>query len=111
MGILTTHARIDTMTHQAAPPMTYVERFAVDDAELSALHARAFGGPESSTPWAVRLGRHSVTWVGAYDADRLVGFVHAVTDGGAAPPSSRTRRQLSGREAASGCTWTSSRLS
>ena len=71
------------MTHQAAPPMTYVERFAVDDAELSALHARAFGGPESSTPWAVRLGRHSVTWVGAYDADRLVGFVHAVTDGGA----------------------------
>lgn len=65
------------------PPITYAERFTVDDAELSALHARAFGRPASPTPWASRLEQHSVTWVGAYDRARLVGFVHAVTDGGA----------------------------
>ncbi|GAA3001462.1 GNAT family N-acetyltransferase [Kitasatospora albolonga] len=59
-------------------------RFGVDDRELSELHARAFGadaGP-GVTPWASRLERHSLTWVGAFEADRLVGFVHAVWDGG-----------------------------
>ena len=63
-------------------------RFPVDDAELSALHHRAFsqerGGPDpAQRPWAARLERHSLTWVGAFSGDRLVGFAHAVWDGGA----------------------------
>jgi ribosomal protein S18 acetylase RimI-like enzyme len=63
-------------------------RFPVDDAALSALHHRAFhpGRPDAdvpTVPWASRLERHSLTWVGAFSADQLVGFVHAVWDGGA----------------------------
>jgi GNAT superfamily N-acetyltransferase len=62
-------------------------RFPIDDAELSALHHRAFspGQPETDAairPWADRLERHSLTWVGAFNAGRLVGFVHVVWDGG-----------------------------
>lgn len=61
-------------------------RFAVDDADLSALHRRAFGSddPEHSPaqPWSSRLERHSLTWVGAFESGALVGFVHAVWDGG-----------------------------
>ena len=62
-------------------------RFPIDDAELSALHHRAFSPdqPEpgaATRPWADRLERHSLTWVGAFSAGRLVGFVHAVWDGG-----------------------------
>src|ERR1700679_3809011 len=62
-------------------------RFPVDDAELSTLHYQAFspGQPETDAairPWAHRLERHSLTWVGAFNAGRLVGFVHAVWDGG-----------------------------
>jgi ribosomal protein S18 acetylase RimI-like enzyme len=62
-------------------------RFPVDDAELSALHHRAFhpDSPDADAdvrPWASRLERHSVSWVGAFSAGRLVGFVHAVWDGG-----------------------------
>lgn len=62
-------------------------RFPVQDAELSALHAWAFTGspPRSDlrvAPWRARLDRHSVTWVGAFDGDVLIGFVHACWDGG-----------------------------
>jgi len=59
-------------------------RFPVDDRVLSSLHARAFGGvAEQVVPWARRLERHAVTWVGAFDGDELRGFVHACWDGGA----------------------------
>jgi GNAT superfamily N-acetyltransferase len=59
-------------------------RFAVDDDVLSDLHARAFGGPRAATqPWAERLERHSLTWVGVFAGPALVGFVHACWDGGA----------------------------
>ena len=56
-------------------------KFPVDDAELSALHHRAFNPdrPEPDAairPWADRLERHSLTWVGAFSAGRLIGFVH-----------------------------------
>ncbi|WP_217999360.1 GNAT family N-acetyltransferase [Nocardia exalbida] len=34
------------------------------------------------SPWKARLERHSRSWVGAFVGDRLVGFVHAVWDGG-----------------------------
>jgi len=61
-----------------------VVRFGVDDAALSRLHAQAFGsGDAEVVPWASRLSRHSLTWVGAFEGDRLVGFVHACWDGGA----------------------------
>ena len=33
-------------------------------------------------PWTQRLHRHSLTWVGAFDADTLIGFVHPCWDGG-----------------------------
>jgi len=58
-------------------------RFAVDDAELSALHARAFGSdPARVQPWARRLADHALTWIGAFDEGRLVGFVQVAWDGG-----------------------------
>jgi GNAT superfamily N-acetyltransferase len=54
----------------------------VDDAELSALHAAAFGGTPHLQPWAARLARHSLTWVGAYDGGRMIGFANVAWDGG-----------------------------
>jgi GNAT superfamily N-acetyltransferase len=60
-----------------------VSRFAVDDGELSRLHARAFGGdPALVEPWARRLERHALTWVGAVEAGRLAGFVEVAWNGG-----------------------------
>ncbi len=65
-------------------PISYVSGFAVDDAELSALHARAFGGdPARVEPWARRLERHALTWIGAFDTTALVGFLQVCWDGGA----------------------------
>jgi GNAT superfamily N-acetyltransferase len=59
-------------------------RFAVDDEVLSDLHGRAFGTRRPVTqPWTERLERHSLSWVGAFDGETLVGFVHACWDGGA----------------------------
>lgn len=57
-------------------------RFAVDDEVLSRLHDSAFGSAGHVLPWSNRLARFSVSWVGAFDGGRLVGFVHAVWDGG-----------------------------
>jgi ribosomal protein S18 acetylase RimI-like enzyme len=58
-------------------------RFAVDDGELSRLHAHAFEGPVQVQPWAARLDRHALTWVGAFSNDQLIGFVQVRWDGGA----------------------------
>lgn len=57
-------------------------RFRVDDEELSRLHADAFGHDYTLVPWAERLQRHSRSWAGEFREGRLVGFVHAVWDGG-----------------------------
>jgi ribosomal protein S18 acetylase RimI-like enzyme len=62
-------------------------RFPVDDGTLSELHHRAFSPGSAGTdvvprPWASRLERHSLTWIGAFSSGQLVGFVHAVWDGG-----------------------------
>lgn len=58
-------------------------RFPVDDAALTNLHARAFGHtPGLAEPWAERLERYSIAWVGAFDGADLIGFVHACGDGG-----------------------------
>lgn len=71
------------MTPAVSDPMRLVVRFTVDDDALSDLHARAFGSPgHGPQPWSVRLERHSLTWVGAFRGDALVGFVHACWDGG-----------------------------
>jgi predicted N-acetyltransferase YhbS len=65
-------------------PIELRSRFPVDDAEVSALHARAFGGdPAEVVPWAARLDRYALTWIGAFDEGRLVGFVQVCWDGGA----------------------------
>ncbi len=61
-------------------------RFPVDNGALSALHVKAFGNPVTdrlqSQPWATRLERHSLSWVGAFHGKALIGFVHACWDGG-----------------------------
>jgi len=58
-------------------------RFAVNDRVLSYLHSRAFGyAMTAPQPWEQRLQRHSLTWVGAFDRESLIGFVHACWDGG-----------------------------
>ncbi|MGH8877795.1 MAG: GNAT family N-acetyltransferase [Stackebrandtia sp.] len=63
--------------------VTYHRRGTVDDAELSLLHARAFGAESEPVPWSRRLERHSLTWITAIESGALVGFVNIVTDGGA----------------------------
>jgi GNAT superfamily N-acetyltransferase len=58
-------------------------RFEVDDEALSELHRRAFGlAGRVDRPWAERLSRYSLTWVGAFDRESLVGFVNVCGDGG-----------------------------
>jgi GNAT superfamily N-acetyltransferase len=58
-------------------------RFEVDDRELSELHTRAFGGGSADIqPWAARLARHALSWIGAFEDDRIVGFVQVAWDGG-----------------------------
>jgi GNAT superfamily N-acetyltransferase len=60
---------------------TYRERCAVDDVALSQLHAAAFGETPRLVAWGERLARHSLTWFGAFDGERLVGFVNVAWDG------------------------------
>ena len=52
------------------------------DPELDTLHADAFGGPITATPWRERLAAHSLSWVTARLDGRLVGFVNVIGDGG-----------------------------
>lgn len=61
----------------------YRIRFPVDDTELSTLHALAFESTVEVQPWAARLERHALTWVGAFSNDQLIGFVQVCWDGGA----------------------------
>ncbi len=63
--------------------MEFKVKFPVDDEELSTLHALAFESAVEVQPWAARLDRHALTWVGAFSNDRLVGFVQVCWDGGA----------------------------
>lgn len=61
----------------------YRTRFLVDDTALSTLHALAFEYEVEVQPWAGRLERHALTWVGAFSNELLVGFVQVCWDGGA----------------------------
>jgi len=96
-------------------------RFPVADLELSALHSRAFGLDSATVrPWAERLEGHALSWVGAFDEDRLVGFVQVCWDGGehaflldtAVDPGTRKQgigttlvRLAAGEATRAGCTW------
>lgn len=55
----------------------------VTNDELNALHSEGFGHSLLNVDWEARLARHSLGWVVARDADRLVGFVNVAWDGGA----------------------------
>jgi GNAT superfamily N-acetyltransferase len=50
---------------------------------VSELHAAAFEGALEVQPWAERLERWALTWVGAFSNDQLFGFVQVCWDGGA----------------------------
>ena len=64
-------------------PITIQVNFPVDDVGLSRLHAAAWGHePGEVSSWGDRLRQHSLSWVGAFRQDSLVGFVHACWDGG-----------------------------
>lgn len=63
--------------------ITYDWRGDIDNAAVSALHAEAFGHGQTATDWHTRLHRHSLGWVCAREASRLVGFVNVGWDGGA----------------------------
>ncbi|MGW9379912.1 GNAT family N-acetyltransferase [Streptomyces albidoflavus] len=63
--------------------ITYEWRGEVDNAALNALHAEGFGHPVGEVDWSARLRRHSLGWVCAWEAGRLVGFVNVAWDGGA----------------------------
>lgn len=55
----------------------------MDDDVLTSLHSRAFGTTrEQPDPWSDSLHQHALTWIGAFDADELVGFVQVAWDGG-----------------------------
>ena len=54
-------------------------RFTVDDEALTDLHRLAFGSSATAVqPWAHRLERHSLTWIGAFVGRTLVGFVQGL---------------------------------
>jgi GNAT superfamily N-acetyltransferase len=55
----------------------------IANTELNALHAEGFGHSLLDEDWEGQLARHSLGWVVARDADRLVGFVNVAWDGGA----------------------------
>jgi GNAT superfamily N-acetyltransferase len=58
------------------------ERCPVDDVALTMLHAAAFGETPRLRPWSAQLAGHSLTWLGAFDGDRMIGFANLAWDGG-----------------------------
>lgn len=100
--------------------MTYAWRGAVEDGALEALHAVAFGHEIRDRDWDDQLRAHSLGWVTASRAGRLIGFVHVAWDGhahavlldtavapdarGAGVGEELVRRAVEGA-AAAGCAW------
>ncbi|MYW09557.1 GNAT family N-acetyltransferase [Streptomyces sp. SID2563] len=62
--------------------ITYEWRGDFENGAVDALHAEAFGHARDGTDWRTRLHRHSLGWVCARRAGRLVGFVNVAWDGG-----------------------------
>ena len=69
------------MTPVAVTPV-FEWRAAFASADVEALHAAGFGHPPTETDWWARVRAHSVGWVCARRAGRLVGFVNVAWDGG-----------------------------
>ncbi len=63
----------DDVVFRIRPPL--------DNDELNALHAEAFGHEVGERDWLTQL-RHSLLWVGAFHDGRLIGFVNVAWDGG-----------------------------
>ncbi|MFF4355131.1 GNAT family N-acetyltransferase [Streptomyces sp. NPDC001530] len=63
--------------------ITYEWRGDFDNAAVNARHAEAFGHGQTPTDWHAQVHRHSLGWVCARKAGRLVGFVNVAWDGGA----------------------------
>ncbi|MBE9499768.1 GNAT family N-acetyltransferase [Streptomyces sp. GKU 257-1] len=63
--------------------ITYEWRGDFGNTAVNALHAEAFGYSQNPTDWRTRAHRHSLGWVCARRAGRLVGFVNVAWDGGA----------------------------
>ena len=62
--------------------MRYEWRAPFANAAVNALHAEGFAHPVLDIDWRSQVERHSLGWVCAFDADRLVGFVNVAWDGG-----------------------------
>jgi GNAT superfamily N-acetyltransferase len=62
--------------------ITYEWRGGFDNHAINALHAEAFEHSVLVDDWQAQVGRHSLGWVCARDAERLVGFVNVAWDGG-----------------------------
>jgi GNAT superfamily N-acetyltransferase len=50
--------------------------------DVNALHAEGFGHALLDIDWRSRVERHSLGWVCAFEAGRLIGFVNVAWDGG-----------------------------
>jgi GNAT superfamily N-acetyltransferase len=63
--------------------VAYSWRGEVENAELNALHAEAFGTGTvtGASNWPLRLAQSSLGWVTARESERLVGFVNVIWDG------------------------------
>jgi GNAT superfamily N-acetyltransferase len=93
----------------------------VEDDVLTDLHRLAFGtGAGFAQPWRRQLERHSLTWIGAFQGDALIGFVNVAWDGAthaflldtAVRPDAQGRgvgrllvRAAAAEAAAAGCRW------
>ena len=62
--------------------ITYEWRGEIDNAAVNALHAECFEHELLDDDWRAQVNRHSLGWVCAQEAGRLMGFVNIAWDGG-----------------------------
>jgi len=60
----------------------YAWRGEFDSIEVESLHAECFDHPPDAWDWSGQVQTHSLGWVCARDAARLVGWVNVAWDGG-----------------------------
>jgi ribosomal protein S18 acetylase RimI-like enzyme len=54
----------------------------IDNEAWDRLHAEGFEHHVAGYDWKSQIEQHSLTWIGAYHHDRLIGFVNVAWDGG-----------------------------
>ncbi|MGH2758335.1 MAG: GNAT family N-acetyltransferase [Actinomycetota bacterium] len=54
----------------------------IENEQLDRLHSEGFDHPVVGYDWVRQLEEHSLTWIGAFRGDRLIGFVNVAWDGG-----------------------------